>query len=212
MAWTAPTQRSTGTLITAAIYNADIIDNITFLGVTHDHSGDSGDGGTLSGLPDADDYEKTVNSAAETVHHSYTIAANSMSDEGFFVVEWWVAGSNTSGAGCNIDFVVDFGATEIWAETDSMGNTEHHVSYIKIAVFNQAATGAQGVTIIWACDHGAAIDTAAGEAVTVHNVYYATAAEDTTGALTLNLSLQMSAAHANNWVESVATVLGPYSL
>ena len=47
MAWTAPTQRTTGTLITAAIYNTDLVDNFTFLGVNHDHSGDAGDGGNL---------------------------------------------------------------------------------------------------------------------------------------------------------------------
>ena len=50
MAWTAPTTRTTGTLITAAIWNTDLTDNLTFLGVNHDHSGDSGDGGTIKPL------------------------------------------------------------------------------------------------------------------------------------------------------------------
>ena len=48
MAYTAPTQRNTGVLITSTIYNTDLIDNIDFLGTTHDHSGDTGDGGNLT--------------------------------------------------------------------------------------------------------------------------------------------------------------------
>lgn len=47
MAWTAPTTRATSDLITASIWNTDLVDNISFLGVTHDHSGDSGDGGDV---------------------------------------------------------------------------------------------------------------------------------------------------------------------
>jgi hypothetical protein len=48
MAWTAPTTQTTGTLVTAAIWNRDVTDNLTFLGVSHDHSGDAGDGATLT--------------------------------------------------------------------------------------------------------------------------------------------------------------------
>jgi hypothetical protein len=47
MAWTAPTTRTTDTLITAAIWNTDIEDNLTWLGASHDHNGGSGDGATL---------------------------------------------------------------------------------------------------------------------------------------------------------------------
>lgn len=48
MAYTAPTQRNTGDLITSTIYNTDLVDNIDFLGTLHDHSGDTGDGGNLT--------------------------------------------------------------------------------------------------------------------------------------------------------------------
>jgi hypothetical protein len=51
MAWTVPATRTTGTLITAALWNAAVIDNIRFLGVTHNHSGDAGDGATLTLVP-----------------------------------------------------------------------------------------------------------------------------------------------------------------
>lgn len=44
MAWTAPTTRVTGELITSTIWNTDLVDNLLFLGNTHDHSGDAGDG------------------------------------------------------------------------------------------------------------------------------------------------------------------------
>ena len=47
MGYTAPAQGTAGSVVTATIYNRDMIDNIAFLGVTHDHSGDTGDGGNL---------------------------------------------------------------------------------------------------------------------------------------------------------------------
>lgn len=47
MVYTAPTQRNTGDLITSDIWNTDLVDNIAFGGTTHDHSGDTGDGGDL---------------------------------------------------------------------------------------------------------------------------------------------------------------------
>jgi len=49
MAWTAPSTKTTGTLVTAAIWNEQVAANMTFLGASHDHSGDAGDGGTLAG-------------------------------------------------------------------------------------------------------------------------------------------------------------------
>jgi hypothetical protein len=36
-------------LVTAAIWNEQVAANLTFLGASHDHSGDAGDGGTLAG-------------------------------------------------------------------------------------------------------------------------------------------------------------------
>jgi hypothetical protein len=48
MAWTTPATRTTGTLITAALWNTAVVGNIRHLGVTHDHSGDAGDGATLT--------------------------------------------------------------------------------------------------------------------------------------------------------------------
>lgn len=49
MAWTTPSIKTTGTLITAAIWNEQITNNAIWLGTAHDHSGDAGDGGTVSG-------------------------------------------------------------------------------------------------------------------------------------------------------------------
>lgn len=55
MAWTAPTTRTTGTLITAAIWNTDVVDNLTYLGNTHDHTTAAGAGGgaalAAAGIP-----------------------------------------------------------------------------------------------------------------------------------------------------------------
>ncbi len=48
MVWTPPTTRANGNLITATIWNTDLTDNLSFLGVSHDHSGDSGDGGNVT--------------------------------------------------------------------------------------------------------------------------------------------------------------------
>ena len=49
MAWTNPTLRTTGDVISVAIWNTDVVENLSFLGSQHDHNGDDGDGG-LPGL------------------------------------------------------------------------------------------------------------------------------------------------------------------
>ena len=51
MAWTALVTQTNGTLITAATWNAQIEDNLTFLGATHNHGGGTGHGGTVAFLP-----------------------------------------------------------------------------------------------------------------------------------------------------------------
>ena len=51
MAWVAPSTKSTGLLITAAIWNEQVVGNMTFLGASHNHSGDAGDGGTIAAIP-----------------------------------------------------------------------------------------------------------------------------------------------------------------
>lgn len=48
MAWTTPSTKTTGALITAAIWNEQVANNAIWLGTSHDHSGDAGDGATLS--------------------------------------------------------------------------------------------------------------------------------------------------------------------
>ena len=48
MAWTAPSTKSTGTLVTAATWNEQVTNNMTWLGTSHDHNGGAGDGGTLA--------------------------------------------------------------------------------------------------------------------------------------------------------------------
>jgi hypothetical protein len=49
MAWTATSTKTTGTLVTAAIWNEQVAANMTFLGASHDHSGHPGDGATIAG-------------------------------------------------------------------------------------------------------------------------------------------------------------------
>ncbi len=51
MAWTTPGTQTTGTLITAALWNQQVTDNMTFMGTSHDHSGNAGDGATLHPIP-----------------------------------------------------------------------------------------------------------------------------------------------------------------
>ncbi len=48
MAWTAPATKSTGTLITAAVWNEQVVSNMTWLGTSHNHDGGAGDGGALT--------------------------------------------------------------------------------------------------------------------------------------------------------------------
>jgi len=51
MAWTTPATLTTNTHITAAVWNAQVTDNMVFLGNTHNHSGDAGDGSPYALLP-----------------------------------------------------------------------------------------------------------------------------------------------------------------
>ena len=44
MAWTAPRTWVIGEVPIAALMNTHVRDNLIFLGDTHDHSGDAGDG------------------------------------------------------------------------------------------------------------------------------------------------------------------------
>jgi hypothetical protein len=51
MAWSTPVTQTTSTHITAAVWNAQIADNMAFLGNTHNHDGDPGDGSLYALLP-----------------------------------------------------------------------------------------------------------------------------------------------------------------
>jgi hypothetical protein len=50
MAWTAPATQTTNTHMTAAIWNEQVTNNLAFLGTNHDHTGDAGDGATITSL------------------------------------------------------------------------------------------------------------------------------------------------------------------
>lgn len=47
MAWSAPRTWIVGEVPTADLMNQEIRDNLSFLGNSHDHTGDAGDGGSL---------------------------------------------------------------------------------------------------------------------------------------------------------------------
>jgi hypothetical protein len=51
MAWTTPATQTNTTLVTAALWNEQITNNMQFMGAAHDHSGDAGDGVTLTIIP-----------------------------------------------------------------------------------------------------------------------------------------------------------------
>jgi hypothetical protein len=51
MAWTTPATQTNTTLVTAALWNEQITNNMQFMGAAHDHSGDAGDGVTLTQIP-----------------------------------------------------------------------------------------------------------------------------------------------------------------
>jgi len=50
MGWTAPATQTTNTHMTAAIWNEQVTANLAFLGTNHDHTGDVGDGATITSL------------------------------------------------------------------------------------------------------------------------------------------------------------------
>jgi len=70
MSWVAPTTKTTGTLITAAIWNQDVVDNSLHLGNTHNHTDNvgAGGGGSVAGLTAAS--ARVRASGAQTVNDS----------------------------------------------------------------------------------------------------------------------------------------------
>lgn len=48
MTWTTPATQTTGTLVTAALWNQQVTDNLSHLGTVHAHAGAAGDGATLT--------------------------------------------------------------------------------------------------------------------------------------------------------------------
>jgi hypothetical protein len=51
MSWTTPATQTTSTHITAALWNEQITNNMTWLGVSHDHNGGAGDGLAIGNVP-----------------------------------------------------------------------------------------------------------------------------------------------------------------
>ena len=78
MAWTAPRTWVVGEVVTAALMNTHVRDNLLFLGDDHDHSGDSGDGGTIA-IESAHSSE-SGGTAGTTVRNSVTITPLSTGD------------------------------------------------------------------------------------------------------------------------------------
>lgn len=83
MAYIAPTDKSTGTLITAAIWNADIVANEVSLNSR------------------LNSYVVTTSSASNTINEvdiwTFTVPASTISDDDRIIVEGWLAVKNNKG-------------------------------------------------------------------------------------------------------------------
>ena len=91
MAWTDPTERATGFLVTAAVYNADLVDNLKFLHGAPSAGVDRGSGLSIASVTDTDytftgtawDNDSMVNLGSATAPITCPVA-------GVYTISAWV--------------------------------------------------------------------------------------------------------------------------
>jgi hypothetical protein len=188
MAWVTPSSRTTGTLITAAIWNQDVVDNMVYLKNTIDQS-----------LLWVDMLTKTsiVSSTTETTVATKSVAASGMGANGGFIYELYADVTNNTGGNQNAIFRFKFGATTIFADTHVVGTGASPTRFHwKFTVINNNSASAQIARaeldiVATTADSQTAISVASRQVM--NNV----ATENTTGALNAVVTLQLGASDAN---------------
>jgi len=143
MGWTLPSVRSIGDLITAAIWNTDLKDNLILLKTSVNNDG------TLHGcarlLDQSTTEQDVVNTAAETSVYSFSIPSNTLGTAGSLRLT--VTGNylNNTGSGQSIFVAVKLGGT-IFAGSLSAGLASVSTSALRRGFLLQAVLNANGAT------------------------------------------------------------------
>jgi hypothetical protein len=161
--------------------------------------------------PTGDDFEKVVNSSDETTMHSFTISADSMGTAGHFGVTASYLAYNLTGGAVNNVLKIKLGSTVLFTSGNmSFANNNYGIATVSLRCFNVDSAAVQ-VAVSTLVYNGSLAAGATGSTPSV-NSHWQNATEDTTGDLTLAITLQLGAAHANCWGEGVAQLDGPFDL
>jgi hypothetical protein len=155
------------------------------------------------------------NTAAKTTIYTTSIAANALGDDGFIDVDIPFRYSNNSGAARNLTFTVDFGSTAAISYTISAiaASANPRTGRIRLSLSNADATNSQRAYFEAYLSAAVAVGTATPRGGLLDDSFEGTAAEDTTSAKTLTISVTHSAADAALSFRSLgARVDGPYTL
>jgi hypothetical protein len=163
------------------------------------------------------DYNNVVNTTSKTAVATFSVPANRLSTNKAAILVAPILLKNNSGSAENPTFDVEFGATSLFSDTiqsRTSSATDRTLYYWVITIQNKGATNSQICTFSCADAHQAAsgalantsvgtgIETNAGDRAADLQGYN-TATEDTTGALTLKISITFSAADADLEAELV---------
>lgn len=196
MAWTNPTSRTTGTLITASIWNTDLVDNLNYL-----YS-------TINSFPtpvkSIANGTKIVNTVTETDIITYTIPANTLYTGGanfVYLMEGRIVAYNNRGSSDNgpaIKFY--YGGTAHYFRVggaSELANGTYFMLDFRYTVGGNGATNAQDVSM----EHtvkGQMNASTSYTGATGHGAG-ATDAEDSTATSIMKITVTLPTADANQW-------------
>jgi hypothetical protein len=193
MAYAAPSTRATNDLITAAIWNQDVKDNVLWLK------------GMLDGLVKRKaDTGQISNSTAETSMYSSSIPAGTLGSYGTVTILLTYALYNNSGSSVTYTLRLKLGSTTVASFTHGGAKTSGTSYYNYTGQFqfsNQASASSQ----IWGGFLFNRDGTRGSTSLGTHTATYVwngnTSAENSAGALTLEVTIQMDTAHASAYVD-----------
>jgi hypothetical protein len=198
MGWTLPTTRSIGDLITAAIWNTDLKDNLILLKTSIN------DDGTLHGcarlLDKSTTAQDVTNTVTETSVYSYSVPGNTLgTSNGLRLVLTGLSHVDTSSA--TVTVRVKFGGTTFATAVLNLTATHNGGYKIEVLLNANGATNSQRAVVVSQFFNLGASETVAvltQGSSTVGIAYHDALTVDTTTAQTLTVTVQWSSALSTN--------------
>lgn len=135
MAWTTPTTRTTGDLITAAIWNSDLVDNLAYLKTETDKVGALLREGAETAVN---------NTTVETTVFSGAVPANTLSTNKILIGRLWYRWDSTAAAN-SFTLRVKYGGTTLFsvAPGAAQTNVSQGYGFLEFILRGDGATNAQ---------------------------------------------------------------------